>query len=62
MKSYIQIFLCAWLCCIEINSEPNFQRISTMWGRDILNLLRKFDLITLNIMLRKIHKIREPGC
>ena len=31
-----------------------------MGGRDI-NLLRKFDLITLNIVLRKVHKITEPG-
>ena len=30
-------------------------------GKDI-NLLRKFDLITLNIVLRKIHEITEPGC
>ena len=44
-----------------INNNPNFQRMSTMWGKDI-NLLRKFDLITLNIMLRKIHEITEPGC
>ena len=35
--------------------------MSTMWGIDI-NLLRKFDLITFNIVLMKIHKITETGC
>ena len=56
------MFFCAWPCCILINNNRNFQQMSTIdVGKDI-NLLRKFDLITLNIVLRKIHEITEPGC
>ena len=35
--------------------------ISMTWGRDI-KLLRKFDLVTFKIVLRKSQEITENGC